>query len=292
MKEIIEILSTTIISEYYASLRGKYCFACSVNHYVNSKEHKPLLDNCKNKRNLNYCKSWNRKDKMRDHLEKWSEDEIIQYLNDLFKGRIPGHGIHKELKTLIVAQLKEKLNYNYNGRIKNPIFKTEQPIKDAIIEFIINDLKPTDIPNLSNKERKNAEFFSSLYNLFYHLEVSIRNYTRRRFKAVIGQSWETELKNSDLIAHAFKRKREAKLDSLYPKRGNDVLNYCNWIDYSKLLDYNESIWDRPTDIVEFKSHISSVYKIRNSIAHNAETIPRENIKEMEVFVSNFVKIFK
>lgn len=293
MKEdLIEIIDKIIISEYNKSLRSTYCFACSINHYVKTVKALPLERNCNSARNLVFCKSWKEKSKMKAHLNRWDLEAILEYLNYMIKGQIPGHKFSETVESLIIKQLTGEIGLKFDRRRKQPFYRREQSLKEHKSEISIDNISSTDIPNLNKKERQNSKIFSSLYNLFYHLEVSIRNYLRNRLNKIFGADWQNTIYESNLFPHAYTRKAEVELTEYYPKRGDDILNYCNWTDYGKIIQLDSRIWDRKTSKDEFVAHLSTMYKIRNAIAHNAEVVPSELIREMEVFISKFIKIFK
>jgi len=221
-----------------------------------------------------------------------NEEEIISYLNMLLSGKIPGHSLSELVLELLIKQIEFKTDYNVDITESKPIKKLAEPLKNYVPIQVIENIEAKDIPNITRKEIENSMKFASLYNLFYHLEVSMRNYLRIRLRTVFNETWEQNLKEKEIINHAFGRKSEIEMSEYYQKRGNDVLNYCNWVDYGKIMDVNEDIWDRKTSKNEFIAHLESMYKIRNAIAHNAENLPPDMFKELEVFVIKFVKIFK
>lgn len=294
MKEkIITIFKETIIEEYRKSLIGKYCFACSINFFDRKRNHQSLWSNCRGRRNISACREWSTESKMLSNIQQWEAEELIEYINDLIKGRVENQKLSETVENLIVNQFKNKLNYKFDKRKKNPLYKSSTPFIKKEIGFNIDEICSEDIPYLSSKEIKNADFFSSLYYLFYHLEVSIRNYLRRRYKSLFKEDWERKILDSGLVSKAFHLKKSMEVSDCYTKRGDDILNYCNWIDYVELIKLDERIWDKnPLDKNEFLAHISSIYKVRNAIAHCAETIPKNIIEEMGIFVKKYVRIFK
>jgi len=288
---LIEIFDQMIIGEYGKSLHSKFCFACSYNYFEHERENKPFLQNCYGRRNIvRLCSHWGYGSKMKSHLRDCDEDFILDYMNALIKGRVKGHKLSDVVEDLLVRQFKAKLGFSFDKRKKNPLHKKSESLKDFKIEFNVQGIKSDDFPHFNKKDRGNAKKFASLYHLFYHLEVSIRNYLKNRFVAVYKNDWQKKIIDSGLFIHAVTRKNEVDNTEYFTKRGDNILNYCNWNDYPQLIDLNDNIWDRKTDKNEFMAHISTMYKIRNAIAHNAETIPPEMIKEMEVFLEKYIKI--
>ncbi len=168
---------------------------------------------------------------------------------------------------------------------------------DEETEFFTFDLsptdwKPSDIPNLTNKIRKNALFFTRLYFLLYHVENSIRRFLTIRLRRIYGNNWEQKLLDKVSLERAIALRKQTDLSELIPDRGNSILYYCLWEDYGKIITENTNVFDEKNDANEIVAHLSSISKIRNGIAHNMETIPSDFLKEMEVFVSKVIRLLK
>lgn len=164
------------------------------------------------------------------------------------------------------------------------------------ISFSVNqenlDWKPSDIPFLNSKIKKNAEFFSKMYFLLYHLENSIRKFLNQRLSSIIGTNWETELiKNIDLTK-ALAIRKETSLSEMLQDRGDNILFYCMWDDYGKIIKKYPQIFSIAKDCDEVLAHLNSLAKIRNAIAHNTATIPKEYQDELTLFLKKYIKIMK
>lgn len=97
---------------------------------------------------------------------------VSQYLND--------NSNKAKTKKKKVKFIKTKDGFNFLSAYENEL---KSKIKDKEVDFInfsVNqdslEWKPSDIPYLNSKIKKNAEFFSKLYFLLYHLENSIRKF--------------------------------------------------------------------------------------------------------------------
>jgi len=288
---LIAILDNTI-GKQYQSLRYKhcYCFRCSIKHYKSKINSETLPYNCKGKHNVSIrCKET---PKVKFSLRDESFDDILGYLNYLFKGHISGHTLPDNIKKLIIEQWEKKLEGKYDGRKKEPLYLEQGGIKKIDFEIPIENIDRTQIPYLNNKEYKNADFFGSLYFLFYHIEVSMRNFLRSRLNKLYNSKteWEKAIKDTGNFNHAFALRKDIGLQKNYPKRGDDILNYCNWKDYMNVFDINSNIWNKSDELDELKATFRVMYKIRNAIAHNAETITSDDIQAMKVFVKTYIRI--
>ena len=193
-----------------------------------------------------------------------------------------------------VKFIKDKTGYHLEGRFEKEL---KQKIKEVEVPFINHSInaesllwKPSDIPFLNNKIRKNAEFFSKLYFLLYHLENSLRNFLKGRLISIIGNDWEKEvLKNVDLTK-AQSIKHEVSLSEMLPERGDNILYYCMWDDYGKIIKIYPTIFTRPKEADEVLAHLNSLYKVRNAIAHNTMTIPKDYQDELTIFIKKYIKI--
>lgn len=172
-------------------------------------------------------------------------------------------------------------------------------IKDEEVDFISYSVnheslgwKPSDIPFLNSKIKKNAEFFSKLYFLLYHLENSIRKFLNLRLSTIIGANWETQLIQNVDLTKAVSIRRETNLSEMLQDRGDSILFYCMWDDYGKIIKKYPQIFSIAKDCDEVLAHLNSLAKIRNAIAHNTATIPKEYQDELTLFLKKYIKIMK
>lgn len=164
------------------------------------------------------------------------------------------------------------------------------------ISFSINqdglDWKPSDIPFLNSKIKKNAEFFSKLYYLLYHLENSLRKFLNIRLSSILGTNWELTLIQTVDLAKAVSIRRETNLSEMLQDRGDSILFYCMWDDYGKIIKQYPQLFSNLKDCDEVLAHLNSLAKIRNAIAHNTATIPKEYQDELTLFLKKYIKIMK
>lgn len=172
-------------------------------------------------------------------------------------------------------------------------------VKDKEVDFInfsVNqdslDWKPSDIPFLNSKIKKNADFFSKLYFLLYHLENSIRKFLNSRLSSILGSDWERTLIQTVDLTKACSIRNETNLSEMLQDRGDSILFYCMWDDYGKIIKQYPQIFSIPKDCDEVLAHLNSLAKIRNAIAHNTATIPKEYQDELTLFLKKYIKIMK
>lgn len=164
------------------------------------------------------------------------------------------------------------------------------------INFSVNqedlDWKPSDIPFLNSKIKKSAEFFTKLYYLLYHLENSLRKFLNTRLSSILGTNWELTLIQSVDLAKAVSIRRETNLSEMLQDRGDSILFYCMWDDYGKIIKQYPQTFSNIKDCDEVLAHLNSLAKIRNAIAHNTATIPKEYQDELTLFLKKYIKIMK
>lgn len=172
-------------------------------------------------------------------------------------------------------------------------------IRDNEVDFInfsVNqeslDWKPSDIPFLNSKIKKNADFFTKLYFLLYHLENSIRKFLNSRLSSILGPDWETTLIQTVDLAKAVSIRKETNLSEMLQDRGDSILFYCMWDDYGKIIRHYPLIFSIAKDCDEVLAHLNSLAKIRNAIAHNTATIPKEYQDELTLFLKKYIRIMK
>ncbi|HEY8659805.1 MAG TPA: hypothetical protein VIL78_12265, partial [Hanamia sp.] len=154
------------------------------------------------------------------------------------------------------------------------------------------DWKPSDIPFLNSKIKKNAEFFSKLYFLLYHLENSLRKFLHSRLISILGTDWEKTLIQTVDLTKAVSIRKETNLSEMLQDRGDSILFYCMWDDYGKIIKQYPVIFSNVKDCDEVLAHLNSLAKIRNAIAHNTATIPKEYQDELTLFLKKYIKIMK
>ncbi|PWG80665.1 hypothetical protein [Pararcticibacter amylolyticus] len=181
---------------------------------------------------------------------------------------------------------------NYNVELKTNIIAQEVPFINYSVNAGHFELKPSDIPFLNAKIKRNAEFFSKIYFLLYHLENSIRKFLTIRLSSILGQDWEKTVCSDIDLVKAERIRSEIHLSEMLPKRGDTILYYCMWDDYGKFLKQYPNIFDDRKETDEVLAHLNSLSKIRNAVAHNASTIPKEYQDELTLFLKKYIKIMK
>lgn len=213
---------------------------------------------------------------------------VSQYLND--------NSNKAKTKKKKVKFIKTKDGFHFLSAYENEL---KSKIKDKEVDFInfsVNqdslEWKPSDIPYLNSKIKKNAEFFSKLYFLLYHLENSIRKFLNTRLSSILGSDWEKTLIQTVDLTKATSIRKETNLSEMLQDRGDSILFYCMWDDYGKIIKQYPQIFSNSKDCDEVLAHLNSLAKIRNAIAHNTATIPKEYQDELTLFLKKYIKIMK
>jgi len=192
--------------------------------------------------------------------------------------------------------IQTKIGYLFESTYEKELKATFRTKEDKIINFKVDisslSWKPSDIPFTNNKIRSNAHFFTKLYFLFYHLENSIRNFLVQRLSKVIGPQWETEIIIKVNLLKAVSIRKEVSLSDMLPKRGDNILYYCLWDDYAKIINEFPQTFKDSNEKNSIVAHLNTATKIRNAIAHNAVTIPKEYQVELTVFLNKFIRVMK
>lgn len=223
-----------------------------------------------------------------DELRIHPHSNLSQYLS---RNSVPSKGnrIQKFLKSKIGYRLELRFSAKAAQKFTADLGVS---FREFEIDTQVLDWNPIDVPLLNSKERKSAHFFTKLYFLFYHLENSIRKLLSSRLLAIYGQEWEIKLISTVDLAKAESLRREASISDMIPNRGDNILFYCMWDDYGKILDVHRNIFSTESLNNEIRAHMSTLTKIRNAIAHNAHTVPRAYQDEMTVFLNKFISILK
>lgn len=213
---------------------------------------------------------------------------VPQYLND--------NSNKAKTKKKKVKFIKTKDGFHFLSAYENEL-KSKIKVKEVdFINFSVNqdslEWKPSDIPFLNSKIKKNAEFFSKLYFLLYHLENSIRKFLNTRLSSILGADWEKLLIQTVDLTKATSIRKETNLSEMLQDRGDSILFYCMWDDYGKIIRQYPQIFSNAKDCDEVLAHLNSLAKIRNAIAHNTATIPKEYQDELTLFLKKYIKIMK
>jgi len=166
----------------------------------------------------------------------------------------------------------------------------QQNQKDSwYIQLIINEY--TNYFSIADSHlKKSAEFFSKLYFLLYHLENSIRKFLQQGLISILGTDWEKTILQTVDLTKAQVIRKEVSLSEMLPDRGENILYYWMWDDYGKIIRAQPSIFTKPKEADEVLAHLNSLAKIRNAIAHNTLTIPKDYQDELTIFQKKYIKI--
>lgn len=190
----------------------------------------------------------------------------------------------------------DKTGYHIESRFESELKENINTVDPNFAEFKIDEAhlgwKTSDIPFLNSKIKRNAHFFTKLYFLFYHLENSLRKFLVQRLTAIIGSNWESELVSKVDLRKAEAIKTEVDLSEMLPNRGENILFYCMWDDYASIILEFPQIFDNKRESNEIVAHLGTLTKIRNAIAHNVATIPKEYQDELTIFLRKFISILK
>lgn len=213
---------------------------------------------------------------------------IPKYLND------NSNKAKNKKKKIKFIKTKEGFHFvsAFESQLKTKIKEDEVPFISYSIDPESLNWRPSDIPFLNSKTKKNAEFFSKLYFILYHLENSLRKFLTTRLHSILGPSWANELLNSVDLQKAQAIRHETNLSEMLQDRGDSILFYCMWDDYGKIIKRYPSIFTIQKDCDEVLAHLNSLAKIRNAIAHNTVTIPKDYQDELTLFIKKYIKIMK
>jgi len=222
--------------------------------------------------------------KIFDDLRLESHSNISKYLNDNSK------------KTSTKKKKFIKLNegFHFFSTFEKETAEKIKTEEVAFINFTIDKgrlaWKPEDIPFLNASIKKNADFFTKLYFLLYHLENSIRKFLTQRLSSILGNSWEQKIIQDVELVKAVSIRNETNLSEMVENRGDNILYYCMWGDYGKIIRQYPNIFSNQKEQHEIVAHLNSIEKIRNAIAHNTATIPKHYQDELTVFLSKYIRV--
>lgn len=110
--------------------------------------------------------------------------------------------------------------------------------------------------------------------------------------SIVGSNWESEICTKVDLGKAQSIRSEVNLSEMLPNRGDNILFYCMWDDYAKIILEYPQVFTKQKESSEILAHLNSMGKIRNSIAHNASIIPQEYKDELTLFIRKYIKILE
>lgn len=273
---------------YNYDLKDDFCFYCSFKLYESIKNHTHFKNDCHGKRKGNVCTLSPSTVLARNYVKLESDDKTLDYLNFLYKNKLSQHRLSVTLKKKFRDYLQHNLSLSFDSKSSSPFgLNRNNLISDVHLPY--DEFKEGDFTLLSEKYYEISHQYSSYYRLFYLIENSLRKYIKIKLNNKYNNRWASQLKEDVNLKRAEKIMLNTNLNDLFPKRGNDILNYCNWSDYSNIIAKYPDLFPNHDEI---KSHIQSVEKFRNAIAHHATIIDESLEDEIKVFTRKFIKIIK
>jgi hypothetical protein len=122
-------------------------------------------------------------------------------------------------------------------------------------------------PQVPEGIRSEASVMAQHYEVFYCLEISIRDLIRARLEENAGEDWWDTKVPQNVRDNAAKNKQR-ELQSGVTVRSNDPLSYTNFGELAEIIKFNWDLFrDTFTDIRAVESTLARLNTLRAPIAH-------------------------
>lgn len=122
-------------------------------------------------------------------------------------------------------------------------------------------------PQVPEKIRKDAEIMAKHYEVFYCLEISIRDLIRARLEEDAGENWWDTRVPQNVRENAEKNNKREIQSGVTP-RSADPLSYTNFGELAEIIKFNWVLFrDTFTDIRAVEGTLARLNTLRAPIAH-------------------------
>lgn len=123
-------------------------------------------------------------------------------------------------------------------------------------------------PQFQHNIRVEAKEMALHYELFYCLEVSIRNIVKEKLRSELGEDWWDKADIPENTRKNVKDNLQREVDSAFTQRSDDELDYTTFGELGEIVRKN---WERFGDIFNsqkgFNRVMSNLNLLRGPIAH-------------------------
>jgi hypothetical protein len=122
-------------------------------------------------------------------------------------------------------------------------------------------------PQVPEKIRRDATIMAKHYEVFYCLEISIRDLIRARLEEEAGENWWNTRVPQNVRENAEKNNKREIQSGVTP-RSADPLSYTNFGELAEIIKFNWVLFrDTFTDIRAVESTLARLNTLRAPIAH-------------------------
>lgn len=147
-------------------------------------------------------------------------------------------------------------------------------------------------PQFQHAIRSEAREMAVHYELFYCLEVSIRNIMKEKLKSEIGENWWDIAEIPEHIRKNVRDNIQREIDSAFTQRSDDELDYTTFGELGEIVRKN---WDRFGDLFSsekgFNRVMNSLNLLRGPIAH-CSPLAEDEIVRLKLTVRDWFRLME
>ncbi len=147
-------------------------------------------------------------------------------------------------------------------------------------------------PQFLHAIRTEAREMALHYELFYCLEVSIRNMIKEKLLSEIGENWWDDAEIPDNIKENVNKNIQREVDSAFTQRSDDELDYTT---FGELIEIVRNNWDRFGDLFNsqkgFNKVMNNLNLLRGPIAH-CSPLAEDEIVRLKLTVRDWFRLME
>lgn len=187
---------------------------------------------------------------------------------------------------------------------KIKLFAMSNQMVERDLDYIESDLRLDLGRDFDPEQDKDEEFYPQFehairteardmavhYELFYCLEVSIRNIIQEKMKSELGEGWWEKAVIPEHIRKNVKDNIQREVDSAFTQRADDELDYTTFGELGELVRKN---WEQFGDLFNsqkgFNRVMNSLNLLRGPIAH-CSPLAEDEIVRLKLTVGDWFRL--
>jgi len=145
-------------------------------------------------------------------------------------------------------------------------------------------------PQFDHAIRTQARDMAVHYELFYCLEVSIRNIIKEKLRSEIGEDWWEKSEIPDHVRKNVSDNIQREIDSAFTQRADDEIEYTTFGELGEIVRKN---WDKFGDLFNsqkaFNRVMNSLNLLRGPIAH-CSPLAEDEIVRLKLTVGDWFRL--
>lgn len=147
-------------------------------------------------------------------------------------------------------------------------------------------------PQFQHSIRSEAREMAIHYELFYCLEVSIRNIVSEKLVSELGEDWWDKAEIPEHIRKNVKDNIQREVDSAFTQRSDDELDYTTFGELGEIVRKN---WDKFGDLFNsqkgFNRVMNNLNLLRGPIAH-CSPLAEDEIVRLRLTVGDWFRLME